>query len=440
MKYDVFISYASEDQKIVEALSHYLEADGIRCFIAYRDIPYGVKWEAAIPEAIENSKILLAVYSGHFNLSPQTDKELSLFSKEQKPILTFRIENSEFTGVKKYLLSNLNWIDAFPNPEQKFSYVKESIKRLLDLPANQPAEPKAKVNYKLLFYALFTIMVSIGIIATVILKPWEKNNETIFLVGSGTVSSYLNHIKEIAGSPNICTFDAPSYDALRLIREVKNDGSKNFYAVAMSAIESDIKSICDSATLKILDNDNLKIVEVCLSKGEDRLQVILKPHADFKEFTSSGKITIENLNKILEQSVNDKNTNILRTSLTSGTLNTFNKYITVKLDDSNSKKFYDDDDRVDLGFNKSKPVIILCSSYYSPAESTYINDEGKKYDVIKDETNITKKLYLYFVVKNGNIPEPIKDMLDKLKRNDILEHINANYADPSGYIYKDISI
>ena len=142
MKYDVFISYASENQKIVEALSHFLEVDGIRCFIAYRDIPYGVKWEAAIPEAIENSQMMLAICSDPFNLSPQTDKELSLCSRELKPILPFRIENSELTGVKKYILSSINWIDAIPNPEQKFSAVRESIKSLLNKLAGTETNPE----------------------------------------------------------------------------------------------------------------------------------------------------------------------------------------------------------------------------------------------------------------------------------------------------------
>lgn len=42
MKYDVFISYSSDDQKVVEGLCAYLEERKIRCFVAYRDIPRGV--------------------------------------------------------------------------------------------------------------------------------------------------------------------------------------------------------------------------------------------------------------------------------------------------------------------------------------------------------------------------------------------------------------
>ena len=52
MKYDVFISYSSHDQKIVEGLCAYLEQYKIRCFVAYRDIPKGKPWPPYIPEAL----------------------------------------------------------------------------------------------------------------------------------------------------------------------------------------------------------------------------------------------------------------------------------------------------------------------------------------------------------------------------------------------------
>ena len=35
MRYDVFISYSSLDQKVVEGLCAYLERHRIRCFVAY---------------------------------------------------------------------------------------------------------------------------------------------------------------------------------------------------------------------------------------------------------------------------------------------------------------------------------------------------------------------------------------------------------------------
>lgn len=131
MKYDVFISYSSHDQKIVEGLSAYLEQHKIRCFVAYRDIPRGVVWARAIVEALDESRMMVVVFSKNFNNSDQVDREIELASEDKKPILTFRISDDAFKGAKKYYLKNLNWIDAFPNPEKVFGCVAENVASLL---------------------------------------------------------------------------------------------------------------------------------------------------------------------------------------------------------------------------------------------------------------------------------------------------------------------
>ena len=131
MEHDVFISYSSTDQKIVEGLSAYLEQNGIRCFVAYRDIPRGVVWAKAITEAIENCKLMIVVFSEHFNRSEQVDREIEMCIEEGRPILTFRIQDTTFTGVKKYYLKNINWIDAFPNPQECFGELLKSVIALL---------------------------------------------------------------------------------------------------------------------------------------------------------------------------------------------------------------------------------------------------------------------------------------------------------------------
>ena len=133
MKYDVFISYSSYDQKVVEGLCAYLEQHKIRCFVAYRDIPKTVVWAKAIVEALDESRMMVVVFSEYFNNSDQVDREIELASEDKKPILTFRITNDTFKGAKRYYLKNINWIDAFPNPEEVFGSVAENIAKLLDI-------------------------------------------------------------------------------------------------------------------------------------------------------------------------------------------------------------------------------------------------------------------------------------------------------------------
>ena len=68
-KYDVFISYSTVDKMIAEGVCGYLESHRIRCFVAYRDIPKGEDWAHAIPPALRESKMMLAVFSRAFNVS-----------------------------------------------------------------------------------------------------------------------------------------------------------------------------------------------------------------------------------------------------------------------------------------------------------------------------------------------------------------------------------
>lgn len=130
-RYDVFISYSSQDQKIVEGVCGYLERKGYRCFVAYRDIPRGVVWANAIIEALDASKMMVVVFSNDFNVSPQTDREIELASESLMPILTYRVSDAKMTGAKKYYLKNLNWIDAFPNPESYFGQLFNSVVKLI---------------------------------------------------------------------------------------------------------------------------------------------------------------------------------------------------------------------------------------------------------------------------------------------------------------------
>ena len=154
MIYDVFISYSRKDQKIAEGICGYLESNGYRCFVAYRDIPKGRVWAAAIADAMDESKMMVVVFSKNFNVSEQTDRELELAAENKMPILTYRIADDKFTGAKKFYLQNLNWIDAFPNPKEYFQRLLEDIQKLIGPTSYHkekvapPPQPKPTPIYK----------------------------------------------------------------------------------------------------------------------------------------------------------------------------------------------------------------------------------------------------------------------------------------------------
>lgn len=128
-RYDIFISYSSKDQKLIDALCHFLEARNLRCFVAYRDVPKGKDWASYIVKAIRKCKVFVYVHSQSSNTSEETTRELNLAFGANCVVIPFRIENVDYIEDKEYRLTNVNWLDAFPDkPEKYFGKLFDIIK------------------------------------------------------------------------------------------------------------------------------------------------------------------------------------------------------------------------------------------------------------------------------------------------------------------------
>lgn len=169
-KYDVFISYSHEDRLIAEGVCGYLEGKKIRCFIDYRDIPKGATWPSAIPPAIRDSGLMLAIFSKNFNASEQTDNEISIAANRKKPILVFRITDDNFDGTKEYFLTKSNWIEAFPDPQKSFGELHRNICILLGMDLGLSNSPKAVDETLEYSQSVEEDSIQKG------LKIWEENN------------------------------------------------------------------------------------------------------------------------------------------------------------------------------------------------------------------------------------------------------------------------
>ena len=99
MDYDVFISYSSEDKAFADALCHHLEEQGVKCWIAPRDIFPGRSWRDSIVEAIEVTPFMALLFSTNSSNSEQVKKELEVAADTKKIIvIPVRVENIEPTG------------------------------------------------------------------------------------------------------------------------------------------------------------------------------------------------------------------------------------------------------------------------------------------------------------------------------------------------------
>jgi hypothetical protein len=116
MSADVFVSYSQPDRSRAFEIVSQLEARGVKVWVAPRDIAPSAEWAAEIIEAIGASKIMVLVFSGSSNGSPQVRREVERAVHRQVPILTVRIEDALPTKSMEYFLSAQHWLDAFPPP------------------------------------------------------------------------------------------------------------------------------------------------------------------------------------------------------------------------------------------------------------------------------------------------------------------------------------
>ena len=132
MAHDVFISYASEDRATADAVCHGLEAAGVRCWIAPRDIPSGVEWPGAIVEAIAQSRALVLIFSAHANTSHQIPREVERAVAKGIPVISFRTESVEPARSLEYFIGVVQWVDALSPPlEPAIAGVAATVKALI---------------------------------------------------------------------------------------------------------------------------------------------------------------------------------------------------------------------------------------------------------------------------------------------------------------------
>lgn len=139
MSHDVFISYATNDKPIADAACVAFETNGVRCWIAPRDIVPGMDWGEAIINAITECQILVLIFSSVANESPQIKREVERAAHRGIPIIPFRIQDVIPTKSLEFFISTPHWLDALTPPVEKhLQYLVKSVKVLLHKNVNGP--------------------------------------------------------------------------------------------------------------------------------------------------------------------------------------------------------------------------------------------------------------------------------------------------------------
>lgn len=111
---DVFISYEHESKSIADNICAYLEAKGIRCWYAPRDVvgPYA----DAIVNAIESCKVFVLILNHNSSESVHVLNEVEIaynrIMKGEITIVPFKVDEGTLSKSMEYYVKRLHWIDA----------------------------------------------------------------------------------------------------------------------------------------------------------------------------------------------------------------------------------------------------------------------------------------------------------------------------------------
>ena len=110
----VFISHAAEDKVVADAMCAALERNGIRCWMAPRDIMPSDDWAEAILKAITSSKLMVLIFSHNTTQSPHVRREIERAVHHGVPIAPLRVEDVLPDGALEYFLGASTGRISFP--------------------------------------------------------------------------------------------------------------------------------------------------------------------------------------------------------------------------------------------------------------------------------------------------------------------------------------
>ena len=129
MKYDVFISYSSKDSTTAHKLCEYLEQHQLQCWIAPRNVTAGLPYAQAILNGIDESQLMVLLFSENANLSRHVASEVDRAFNKEKIIIPYRISDSAMSDVLSYYLGTNHYIDGIPEPSSGFENLRQQIEK-----------------------------------------------------------------------------------------------------------------------------------------------------------------------------------------------------------------------------------------------------------------------------------------------------------------------
>src|SRR6266550_1226590 len=146
MAHDLYICYSNRDKAAADAVCAALEASGIRCWIAPRDVLPGMAWADAVLDAIAHSRVVVLIFSSNANDSSHVKREIERVVGAGIPVIPLRIEDVVPSNTFDYFLGSSHWLNAVTPPvESHLQELVEAAHRNL-FPKQATGQPRPQEN------------------------------------------------------------------------------------------------------------------------------------------------------------------------------------------------------------------------------------------------------------------------------------------------------
>lgn len=132
---NVFISFSSKNTEEAERICSFLEANGVSCFIATRDLIPGEEYALQLIENLDHVESVVLLLSKDSNESPHVLREIEYAVGHKIPILVYALEEVELSKSLEYFLMTHQWITLTDDRDKK---LLEGVGYLLKKSPNNP--------------------------------------------------------------------------------------------------------------------------------------------------------------------------------------------------------------------------------------------------------------------------------------------------------------
>ena len=128
----IFISYSTRNYEIANAVCHYLEENGFKCWIAPRDISRGEIYVDQIFDAVMSAALIVLIGSYDSCKSKYVNNEIELAFNHDKFIVPFWIDDSLPKNEMEFYLKTIQLLQAYPRPEEHLDELLKVVKNIYD--------------------------------------------------------------------------------------------------------------------------------------------------------------------------------------------------------------------------------------------------------------------------------------------------------------------